>query len=269
MNFISMVVDLEPPVKEARMEYLQESIHAHAALMSLISAADAELGRRLHDTQRNKPFTLSMFSGPAKRVFLRLTFFGGESLYLAEAATNLLVRTDTLTLGQQGWSVGNIRTYGLPWTAIATWSDILAPSNAAKVTFSFDTLTAFIKKNDRGARIVSKEPDPKTLFRGLAWKWRSIGGEPLPATFDDYLSSDGCVIATRKLKKGFVKLAERSQIGFLGSVTYECRIPDRACITAINRLAKMAYFTGCGYQVCRGMGSVRTELHESPNEVDH
>lgn len=266
MNFIALVAELDSPIGY-RSDLLQESIYAHAALMSMISSAEPELGKKLHDTQRNKHVTLSIVRDSSKSALLRLTFFGEDSLNLAETSINILTRTSTLRLGQQDWSVGSTRTCDSPWAATASWSDILAPSSAAKVSFYFDTPTAFSKNDTRGNRIVSLLPDPATLFTGLAWKWRSIGGEPLPAEFSEYISSGGCVISAHKLNTTSVKLTDRAQVGFLGAVTYECRYSDRACITAINRLTRLAYFSGCGFQVSRGMGTVRTKLHDSQSEA--
>jgi len=265
MPFIAMVAEIEPPIKPNGVE-LRVASYAHAAIMNLITSADSKQGKGLHDRQRNKHITLSLPRASHGAVFLRLTFFGDDSLDLAETTASVLSHAGALRLGQNEWPVRSIKTCNSPWAAVATWQDIVAPSGAKRVSFHFDTPTAFTKKDARGGRIMSLLPDPATLFSGLAWKWLSVGGEPLPDRFSEYISSGGYVVSSLQLRTVTARLPDRTQIGFLGSVSYTCRHSDQACISAINRLARLAFFTGVGYQVSRGMGSVRTKLHENTSE---
>lgn len=262
MNFIATKLKLEPP-PDGYPSGIQASIYAEAAILQRIATLDPDAGRRLHEMQRNKPMTVVMLEESDRQPFLRLTFFGDEGVRLSEMVMSSLAAVPILLLGEGQWTITTVETSDYPWAATATWDDILQQENSSQVLFKFGTPTAFTKKDGRGNRVMNLFPDPVTLFTGLAWKWDSINGVPLPGQLTDYLAAGGCAICGYDLRTVAIKLMSRTQIGFVGSVLYECLYEDSACIAAINQLARLAFFTGCGYQVSRGMGAVRTEIRRS------
>jgi CRISPR/Cas system endoribonuclease Cas6 (RAMP superfamily) len=68
------------------------------------------------------------------------------------------------------------------------------------------------------------------------------------------------VVANYRLRTVEFRTQERTQIGFVGWAVYECRKLEAAHVSALNALARLAFFTGVGYQTARGMGAVKTTL---------
>jgi CRISPR/Cas system endoribonuclease Cas6 (RAMP superfamily) len=52
------------------------------------------------------------------------------------------------------------------------------------------------------------------------------------------------------------------QIGFVGTVLYECRRKDPIYVPTLNALTRLAFFTGVGYHTAQGMGTVEVELKD-------
>ncbi len=65
------------------------------------------------------------------------------------------------------------------------------------------------------------------------------------------------MVSRHKLRTVQFRTKERTQIGFVGQVVYECRKKEVECVAALNSLAQLAHFTGVGYQTARGMGAVQ------------
>ena len=76
---MSMVVELSSrgfPLQST----IQLSIFAHAAVMNLITSADSNLGRRLHDCKRYKPVSLAVLSAQPRNITLRVAFLGKDGM---------------------------------------------------------------------------------------------------------------------------------------------------------------------------------------------
>ena len=56
-------------------------------------------------------------------------------------------------------------------------------------------------------------------------------------------------------------VAARAQTeGIRGRVTYECVDASPVCLAALHWLARLAMYSGVGYQTPRGMGAVMTKV---------
>jgi len=149
---------------------------------------------------------------------------------------------------------------GSPLTGISSWADFLVQPSWLRFEFTFLTLTAFRMKGGNGRSFVNLFPDPNTLFRGLADRWQALDGPELPATLADFLTQGGCVVSGYNLHTKTIRLKERTQVGFLGTTTFECLDSDTAHVAALNQLTRFAFFAGVGYQTARGMGAVTTRM---------
>lgn len=239
---------------------IQEAMYAHACAMHLITSEDVDLGREMHDRQRNKPIAIAIVSAKQGKATLRMSFLGDRGIAAANAVATALMNISGLQLGQTFWEVIGIQRSESKWTGVATWADIMASEPRNRVYFEFVTPTAFTKTGNQGERFVSVLPDATDLFTGLARRWVDLGGPIMPTNLADYLRSGGCIISELGIHTVTCNLTDRTQKGFVGRVTYECDMRDQMCAVAVNQLARLAFYSGVGYQTARGMGAVLTRV---------
>lgn len=258
MYFVAMLLKLHP-VNEVPPLTVADGVYAHAALLHTLSRADAEAGRVLHRMQHQKRMTLALLV-ERRRPTLRLTFMTEEGLTYAHLLLNRLAQEPVLRLGCHSWAIEAVDLTPSPWSGVQAWTDLLTPSASPMIRFTFATPTAIMKQADNGARFTALYPDPLTLFGGLAWRWRALAGPALPAEIAGFLQGGGCVIAAYALQTTSFRTQERTQLGFQGWVAYECRTRDLTVLRTLNALARLAFFTGVGYQTMRGMGAVKVQM---------
>lgn len=261
MYFIAMVAQLE--LQNAKLALSPANgVHAHAAFLNAVSTHNPELGAYLHNMQRNKCFTIALLPQNRTRALLRFTFMDKE----ASAYVNALVTSGVLhgdvRLGDQFCTITDLSLAHLGYTGVATWGDICKPTCHRHITIVFNTPTAINKQTGEGKRFASLYPEAEDIFLGLVRRWHGLLGPALPASLEQYLVDHGCVVAGHELRTVQFKTRERTQIGFTGRVTYECMTGDEECITALNWLTRLAFYTGIGYQTARGMGAVRIWLQD-------
>ncbi|MDP9310604.1 MAG: CRISPR system precrRNA processing endoribonuclease RAMP protein Cas6 [Chloroflexota bacterium] len=240
---------------------VSSAVYAHAAILSLIHDTQPEWGRKLHDMGRNKQMTLALLPLSGQAMLLRLTFIAGEGLSYATTIVNALSAKPRLRLGAVVYAVDEIALTGSPWTRISTWADLLDPSPHRSMRIEFVTPSAITKKDDRARRFTSLYPEPRDVFAGLARRWQALDGPPLPPDLPDFVQRGGCVVANHNLHTVEFYTAERTQIGFVGHVVYECRQAEQEYVLAVNALGRFAFFAGVGYQTMRGMGAVCISLN--------
>lgn len=258
MYFVAMLLQLHP-VEKAPPLSVADGVYAHAALLHTISSVDADAGRQLHEMHHQKRMTIALLVERHQPV-LRLTFMAEEGLSYAHLLLNRLVQEPVLRLGCHSWAIEAVDLTSSPWTGVQSWADLLTESASPVMRFTFATPTAIMKQDGNGGRFTALYPDPLTIFGGLAWRWRSLAGPTVPAEIESFLQHGGCVIAAYALQTTAFQTQERTQIGFQGWVIYECRQRDVAVLSTLNALARLAFFTGVGYQTMRGMGTVQVHL---------
>jgi CRISPR-associated endoribonuclease Cas6 len=265
MHFIATEIAIQQPAR--RVLTVADAPYAHAAILNTISQVDAETGQRLHDAQRDKRLSIALIDAEPKThttPCLRVVILADDDHDYASILVEALMQQHTLQLGRAAVTVRNVAISGTPWSGVASWADLLQEPPQSAMRFEFVTSTAIMKQDDQGRRFSALLPDPQDIFRGLACRWRRLGGPPLPDNLDDFLQTGGCVIAFHRLHTVEFQTSERTQIGFVGTVSYQCRKPDPVYVTTLNALARLAFFTGVGYQTARGMGLTRTTLWGGP-----
>ena len=259
MYFIALALHLR--WQDGR-EYLgpSDGPYAHAAVMQAISAADASLGQKLHDMPRSKHITIAIVESLRRRALLRLTFMAEDGLASANALCNVLSQCPHLRLGDITCAIEAVDMGDRMGPSISTWADLNSGNAARHVAMSFITPTAFTKDGLAGKRFMALFPDPRDVFGSLARRWRALEGPVLPDGLEHFLQGGGCVIAGHTLHTVTFKTSERTQVGFVGEAQYEHLLPSDPCAAAINALARLAVFSGVGYQTARGMGAVRVSF---------
>lgn len=255
MYFVQINIEFEQSMK--RPFNPVDGIHAHAAVMHAISAVNKSLGATLHDTKRDKPLGLALINN-----HLRLNWFGPTSLAYMQALLAYWQTAPRIRIGEKNLSFAHIGLSGGRHQQVQTWSDLTAPAEHPQIQIRFLTPTAVTRQDNQRKRYTALHPDPLTIFSLLTRRWQDLGGPPLPDHLADYLTDGGCVTKAYELSTTEFTHRRRVQLGFVGRVVYICRQPDPDCIQALNWLARLAPFSGIGYQTTRGMGAVATHFLE-------
>jgi CRISPR-associated endoribonuclease Cas6 len=255
MYFVQINIEFE---QERRRPFNPiDGIHAHAAVMHAISAVDDSLGARLHDTMRNKPLGLALIDNQ-----LRLNWFGPTSLAYMQALLAYWQITPRIRIGERTLSFSHISLSSGGHQQVQTWSDLTTPAEHTQIQMEFLTPTAVTRQDKQRKRYTVLHPDPLTIFTLLARRWQDLGGPPLPDDLADYLADGGCVTKAYELFTTEFRHRGRVQLGFGGRIVYTCRQANPNCVHALNWLARLAPFSGIGYQTTRGMGAVATRFLE-------
>jgi len=259
MHFVAMAIQLQHKDRSAPLT-TADGPYAHAAVLHAISDQDASLGRILHDAGRHKRMTLAIVRSDRWMAALRLAFMAQEGLLYANAIVNALSVRPVLQLAQTTCTVEGVDLVNPPWASISTWADLQSHEVGRYMRFAFITPTAIMKQNSRGRRFSALFPESLDVFSGLEKRWRALQGPALPKDLAEFVRAGGCVASDFDLRAVKFTTRERTQVGFLGWVVYECRTGELAYIAALNALTRLAFFTGVGYQTARGMGAVKTAI---------
>ena len=262
MYFVAMVVKLKLQNPQLKLT-VAHAVYAHAAILSAITKLNAEVGRELHEMHRNKRISIALIDNVKDSATLRLTFTAEEGLAYAHLLVNRFITCPMLRLGNVICDVDVVNLADPDWAGVSTWSDFV-DHHENSLQFRFITPTAITKRGRGNTRYVSLYPDPLSVFSGLARRWQALDGPKLPNDLEDFIEGGGCVVSRHQLQTIEFNIERHTQIGFVGRVVYECRKTDRIeYIAALNALARLAPFTGVGYQTARGMGAVRVTTSKS------
>lgn len=262
MYFVAMTIRLQL-MGGSRPLSVADGVYAHAAIHRAITAQDAEVGKALHDMRVGKRLTLAIIRSDAYTAVLRIAFMAADGPTYARLLIVALAAQPIVRLGARPCRVEAVSLDTPGWCGIGTWADLTHEKAGRFMHFAFETPTAITKNDGRGRRFTSVFPMPSDLFAGLERRWRMLDGPPLPRDLGQFTQAGGCLVSRYDLHTVMFRTVDRTQVGFTGSVMFEC-LPDRTYISALNALARLAYFSGVGYQTARGMGMVRTTIS---NEV--
>jgi CRISPR-associated endoribonuclease Cas6 len=212
----------------------------------------------------NKPLSIALEEISHRDAKLRVNFMDESGQAYILSLMQAIYEQPNLRLGDVNCivsGVGHLVDRVIPSCCkLQTWNDLVNGSSKHCMFFNFMTPTAFNKCDEDGNRFTWLFPTTVELFTGLARRWRSLSGPSLPNSLEEYIFGGGCLVSSHELKTVKFNTKERTQIGFIGRVTYECRKNDPANINALNSLTRMSFFTGVGYQTARGMGAVRVGM---------
>lgn len=260
MIFASLGIQLQH-IRPKRKLSVADAIYAHAAVMHTITRQDERLGKMLHDTKGYKPMSLAIVKSNAKSSLLRLSFISELSLDFVYALTENFSSNPNLNIGTLTCQIVAMDFNHSKWGRIASWADLINTTCCCPyLQFKFATPTAITQKGSRNERFMMLFPEPVKLFSGLEKRWNYLNGPPLPENLNTFLRGGGCIVSQHNLRTIKFKTNDRSQIGFIGRTTYECRDKNSPYVAALNALTQFAFFSGVGYQTARGMGAVQTKV---------
>ncbi|MCC7448444.1 MAG: CRISPR-associated endoribonuclease Cas6 [Anaerolineae bacterium] len=248
---------------------------ARAALFDLIKRGDLPLSERLHDTNTQKPYTISLLRG-GKRGDDGARHFGeGETAewrftLLHEPAFEALLRRYLLNrtlphlrIGAVEFGIVDAYASGLshPDSGHVALADLWQrwacdPATLPRaITLHFQSPTTFHLGTEDRAHLWRTLPYPRTLFSVLRKRWQSMGGIEPGDAFDEWverhIDAEPLSLSTQT-----VLIEGRPVRGFMGQVRFRQQGDNRWWSLA-HLLCDLVYWTGAGYQTTRGMGQAR------------
>jgi hypothetical protein len=171
-----------------------------------------------------------------------------------------LTALSPLRLCQRRYEVASIDLDHPLWSRVNSWADIMAPSTARIMHFSFATPLITKESVNQTSRDALPFPEPIPLFSSVIDSWLGLGGPSLPADARQLVQATDCVISLYRFRTCPVAFGEHSRTGYLGWIEYECRQSDHPYVASLNALARLAFFTGAGYHTAQGMGLTNVRL---------
>ncbi len=244
-----------------------QGYHAYALFLDILRQANPSLTQELHDTEGQKPFTISPLQGRFKRhrdgialsaggiCWIRLTFLqedtfahfmdacikaGGRTLKLDRA---LLELQEVVTAPGQS-----------PLCRCESFGSLVENASFERVIgMRFLSPTAFRSKGRRNVMF----PEPRLLFNSYLARWNSFSAEKLDEGLLP-LVEKGARIARYKLETRILHFGSYQEIGFEGQCAVEVaeEVPEDT-VKALNALADFSFYCGTGAKTTMGMGQTR------------
>lgn len=203
--------------------------------------------------------TAAVLGKDEESVRIRLSLSGSDVTSVITSLHELSARSP-LRLCQRRYEVASIELAHPLWSRVNSWADILAPSTARIMHFSFATPLITKEPTNQMSRDALPFPEPIPLFSSVIDSWSGLGGPGLPADTRQLVQAADCVISLYRLRTCPVALGEHSCTGYMGWIEYESRQSDHPYLASLISLARLAFFTGAGYHTAQGMGATNVHL---------
>jgi CRISPR-associated endoribonuclease Cas6 len=256
--FVATVITALPQMP--RRFTIADAPFAHAAILSAVTQTDGLIGRSLHDMLRHKTFSCAILPSLQPFARIRLAVYAEAGLSFYNTLLTALSQRPILRIGSATCELQGIELTPSVWSSVASWADLLGGQTSQRITLRFVTPTAIMKTDGTGMRYSQLYPEPFDVFSGLQRRWSALHGPTLVTNLGDRLRDAACVISGYDLKTHTFATQERTQIGYTGDVHYELRNTEPEFVQTVCALARLAHFTGIGYQTARGMGLVQSHI---------
>jgi hypothetical protein len=203
--------------------------------------------------------TAAVLGKDEEHAHIRLSLSGSHVTSVIASLHELASRSP-LHLCQRRYEVASIELTHPFWSRVNSWADIMAPSAARIMRFSFATPLITKESVNQTSRDALPFPEPIPLFSSVIDSWLGLGGPGLPTDARQLVQATECVISLYRLRTYPVAIGEHSFTGYLGWIEYECRQSDHPYLASLNALARLAFFTGTGYHTAQGMGVTNVRL---------
>ncbi len=257
MYFVAMVINIRP--NQFNTLTIADCENVHKEIFSRLFQMNNLFSKGLHDREKGKCLTISIIDSDQVHQKIRTTFIGPEGIETLDLLVNSLSNNPKLKIGTTEYFIQDIDLNFSDWAGISTWSDFLEGDTSNSILFHFETPTAITKRDRENRKYSFLLPDPIEVFAGLERRWKSFFGPALPVTLAHKMVSSDCIISFHHIQTIEFQTSERTQIGFIGEVVFKFLNNNPGFIQTINALSSFANYAGCGYQVTRGMGLVKTK----------
>lgn len=190
---------------------------------------------------------------------VRVTANGRGAFTTVQVLLSALAEQPLLRSGRQSYRVLSADFAGTPLASVCTWADLLAPSSCGPdLRLHFITPVVFTAAAE-GPMPAEVFPQPLQVFSSLLERWSQLGGPALEGELLAWLQRYECVVSDYWLKARPIGLSTGAGAvsvypGWTGWITYACRGPQAACMSALRALARLACFTGVGNYTEVGLG---------------
>lgn len=139
------------------------------------------------------------------------------------------------------------------WAGTASWADMIGGCAGTRMKFVFATPLFTSPTGERSDNALPF-PNSLALFTAAHLQWQSLNGPALPYTGEQAVDLAKCMVTKYQLETVKRVFHNGSAIGYLGWIEYTCLRQDEAATASLNALARLTFFTGCGYRTEYGMG---------------
>jgi hypothetical protein len=209
-----------------------------------------------HQIQR---ITAALVGKDKESTRIRLSFSGSDVTSVINSLYELTVRSP-LYLCQRRYHIASIDLDHPLWSRVNSWADIMSPSTARIMRFSFATPLITKEPTNQTSQDALPFPEPISLFSSVIDFWLELGGPELLADARQLVHVTDCVISLYRFRTCSVAIGEHSCTGYVGWIEYECRRSDHPFAASLKALARLAFFTGAGYLTAQGMGLTNVRL---------
>jgi len=278
----------------------------HGGLLAWLREVDPAVAARLHEPNRDRPFTTGALWWPDRRAqataqqygqrlpvtpaqtyWLRITLL--ESALFRPFTQPLLRFADqpALQLGEIPFDIVEVVVTPRPgerpgttwsgWTTyaeLAAWAANLPEECLHTLRLEFDTPTCFSDGDRPWGRRTCVLPEPVRIFARLAHQWRVFAPPTLVGAIDEgavrAYTAERMMIYDYRLRIQRVHLNHAPQPGFVGWCDY--LLPDDDAGGCVRRqvqlLASFAFYAGVGYKTTLGLGRVRRNQQPTKRGIE-
>ncbi|MEW6365980.1 MAG: CRISPR system precrRNA processing endoribonuclease RAMP protein Cas6 [Acidobacteriota bacterium] len=258
--------------------------HAHAALLGIVKAADPELAAEMHDTESEKPFTVSPLQGPLEsdgtgrvrmqvggEYWLRFTFLA-DALYETVSRFFLETASAVLPLEEVTFTVMRVTSTSsqdTKWSGFATFEKLWEEAKPVDgLAMRFYSPTCFRVTESRGRSRNVAEPSLWHCVQSWVSRWNRFAPPALSFERDRLLEF---VQQTAQLRRANIETRSLDfgayrKTGFVGRVewvigpargTSFAEVDAGEMCRQLDALASFAFYCGTGYKTTMGMGQTR------------
>lgn len=238
---LPLVADPDAPFPATPHRALQGTLYAW------LQRGDPDLAGYAHELPGPKPFTVTPLSRHNGQPCYRFTLLDDALWPPLEASLANGARVEVVN---QCWLVAQDGRQ----TEHCSYADLVAKAGTdTSLTFCFVSPTSF-----RSQDMHYPLPDPVLAFQSWLSRWNAFAPENLRLNVNTLdLVAAHVAIARFRLETRAVTFDRYTQIGFVGTVTYQIinsRLLGADLIRRLNILADYAPFCGTGHKTTQGMG---------------
>ncbi|HDS11804.1 MAG TPA: CRISPR-associated endoribonuclease Cas6 [Candidatus Wirthbacteria bacterium] len=239
-----------------------QGVMVYSAFLAMIQSISPDLADQLHAPNSPKPFTLTQIIGPMQAIkggvelasehdyYFRLTVLNRQQF--ADVLAVLLDRKVTnIRIGEADFLINEVCVTPdqHPYARFESKADLWTRADASQSDIILKFLSPTTFRTGKSNLIF---PLPGAVFGSLNRKMALIMQERYKSDlpFDKLLR----VARYDSLQTRIFELKRGKQIGFTGTVYYQCLTQDRALTKYLQALASLAFYTGIGAKTTLGMG---------------
>ncbi len=178
---------------------------------------------------------------------IRLSLSGNDVTSVIASLHELSARSP-LRLCQQRYEVASIELAHPIWSRVNSWADILAPSAARIMHFSFATPLITKEPANQMSRDALPFPEPIPLFSSVIDSWSGLGGPGLPADTRQLVQAADCVCRPRRTFLHWLYGLDRVRVPSIRP-SLSCLV-DLPGSPGILYRSRLSYGTGHGSHQC-------------------